>query len=116
MKLELKRSPGDTPYCVPAALALLTQEPVSEMEKALHRYLGDEPISGILFPLALAVLTDRNIAYREVFGPRKIGLFLCFTKSHAFVMADGTYYDNSFPTGSKVLSMPRVQKCFEITR
>lgn len=116
MKLELKRSPGDTNYCVPAALALLTSEPIGEIEKHLRRYLGDEPISGIYFPISLAILTDRNIAYREVFGPRRSGLFLCFTKSHAFVMADGTYYDNAFPQGSRVHKMPRVQKCFEIQK
>ena len=116
MKLELKRSPGDTPYCVPAALALIANCAVGEIEKALRHYLGDEPISGIYFPISLAILTDKGIGYREVFGPRKSGLFLCFTKSHAFVMADGTYYDNAFPTGSRVHTMPRVQKCFEIQK
>lgn len=116
LRLQLRRQPTDTPYCVPAALALITDAPVSEIEKNLRRYLGDQPISGIYYPLCLAVLSDRGIGFEEVFGPRAVGLYLCFNKSHAFVISDRVYYDNSFPNGSAIHKMPRVSKCFEITR
>jgi hypothetical protein len=119
MKLELKRSPGDTPYCVPAALALITNQPLRVIQIDLQAFLGDEPISGIYFPVALAVLKKYGWAYKEVPNPRRAGTFFCCNRSHAFVISDSVYYDNSFPNGSKISKLPRLGPraiCFEVTK
>jgi hypothetical protein len=119
MKLELRRQPGDTTYCVPTALALITGETVGQITEDLREFLGDAPIGGVYFPLALAVFKKHGWLYHEVPQPRRQGLYFCCNKTHAFVMADGVYYDNSFPDGSSVSTLPKLGPhgiCFELTK
>jgi hypothetical protein len=120
MRLELRRQPGDTDFCVPAALALLTGATVGEVADDLHEFLGDQPISGIYFPIALAVLKKRGFQTRKCPNPRRAGTYFCCNKSHAFVISDSVYYDNSFPNGSKISKLPRLSAkhglCFEVTK
>ena len=107
--MKLLRSATNTPFCVPAAVALITDLHLDIIESELREFLGDEPISGIYHPIALALLKKHNFVYQTVSRLTRSGTFLCFTKSHAFVYHDGVYFDNSYPDGQKFHDMPRTR-------
>ena len=114
--MKLLRSTHNTPFCVPAAIALITGAHLDTIENELRDFLGDQPISGIYYPIALALLKKHNFVYAQVRRLTRSGTFLCFTKSHAFVYHDGVYYDNSCPDGVAIHDLPRTNLMFRVEK
>jgi hypothetical protein len=114
--MKLLRSIGNTTFCVPAAVALITGEHLDTIENELREFLGDEPISCIYYPIALALLRKHNFVYQTVRRLTRSGTFLCFTKNHAFVYHDGVYFDNSCPNGWHTHDMPRTKLMFKVEK
>src|ERR1035438_8057604 len=56
------REPSDTPYCVPFTLAALTGVTVRQAATWIHEEIGDQPISGIFYPLALKILRAKGFS------------------------------------------------------
>ncbi len=107
--MRVLRDATSNPYCVPAALSALTGRHVDEVLILLKDYLGDQPVSGIYYPIALAILQKLGYQYKEVQRISTTGTFLCFTKTHAFVVSNGVYFDNNCPNGATGFRIPRVK-------
>ncbi len=110
--MKVLRDTTSNPYCVPAALSAITGKHVDEILILLKDYLGDQPVTGIYYPIALAILSKLGYQYKEVPKTSFPGTFLCFTKTHAFVVSNGIYFDNNHPDGAKIPARP--SKAFQI--
>ncbi len=111
--MKVLKDATSNPYCVPAALSAITGKHVDEILILLKDYLGDQPVSGIYYPIALAILGKLGYQYKEVSKLSAAGTFLCFTKTHAFVVSNKIYFDNTYPDGAKFWSA-RPSKAFQI--
>lgn len=114
-QVKLKRSPTSNPFCVPAALALLLNIHVDEAVKLLKEDIGDQPITGVFYPLILKNIQLRGFTYREKRW-NGLGTYLFVFRGHVGVLIDNVYYDNQIPGGTEVLPNRRIEKCFRIER
>lgn len=126
--MKLLRSENSSPYCVPAALALLTGCHVDEICNLLtEKYLGDQPISGIYLGPPLALLretfkfTVEQIPVTNLTNLRKVSralgqTFFCVFHAHVGVMFDGKYYDNKFPEGTSLTPSYHLETAYLVTR
>lgn len=109
MKLELKRSPSSNNYCVPAALALITNLSVDEIESLLRVELGDQPITGLYYPLGLKILSKLGYQFKRIEPPNlgtkfailSMNTYYCTNLNHCFVLHDSKFWDNHFPNGQQ---------------
>lgn len=126
-KLSLKRSRGDNPYCVPAALALLMDIEVSKSTQLLRDAgVGDVPIKGIYFGLAIKILREHgyevnrladNLNWTKLpYGP----MFMVISFKHMWVVKDGLMYDNMNPNGHEITGLPVIKSYttvkYEVTK
>lgn len=127
MKLELKRSSTDNQFCVPAALALITQLPLSKIENLLRDELGDVPITGLYYPIGLKILVRLGYSYKKIelirldvnrLNPESF--YYCTQPGHCFVIHDNLWWDNQYPNGisfsTEFKKRVKVTQCYEITK
>lgn len=92
----LKRSENDNKFCVPSALALILDIPVSESVALIKEELGDIEITGVFYPVILNIITQKGWTYKLAPFTTKHHIFLIVFKGHVGVYREGLYYDNFF--------------------
>lgn len=98
-KAMLRYEENDNRYCVPAALSIITNIPVAGVVELIREEIGDQPIEGIFYPLALKILRNLGYTYKDtILLPKKGYVFVIF-KKHVGVIKDLIYYDNKYPNG-----------------
>lgn len=128
---------GGSTYCVPAALSALTGLNTLETTKLIQAEIGNKPIQGIFYPLALKILGQLGYKYQEWGYLERGGLYLVGFRGHVGVVAEspvgGTpstystsstghteqlFFDNSFPLGTNqgTTKKRRIEKIFRIWR
>lgn len=109
-------SPNSNPFCVPAALAALTGLHVDECVVLLKEDIGEQPITGVFYPLILKHLGKLGYLFREVRHVDREGTFLLVYRVHVGVVENSVYIDNQYPRGIayQYHSSRRIQKAFQI--
>ena len=118
----VQRSLESNRFCVPAALSALTGLHVDRITELLKEEIGDQPIEGILYPLALKILNRLGFKYQEITARQrkeiKNGLFLVCFPGHVGVIEGLTFYDSANPMGLDLRSgqhpRQRVTKVFKV--
>lgn len=111
----IKYEIDDNLFCVPAAISAITGLSVAEVCKLIKEEIGDQPIRGIFYPLALKILTEKlGFQYRDSFDIRPSKTYLLHFKGHAAAVDNMIYYDNSFPSGTPYNIKANPIKIFEI--
>lgn len=115
----LNRGASTNPFCGPAALALLMNKPLDEVDKILSKKLGTSVQKSLFYPLMLQILNEHRFGYLEtkkrVFARSPDdGNYLVVFKHHFGVFKAGIYYDNSNPNGIYRSIADRVEKVYQI--
>ena len=108
------REPSDTPYCVPFALAALAGVTVRQAAIWIHEEIGDQPISGIFYPLALKILRAKGFNFEETRLSEPDGNYLIVVHQHVLALLRGVYFDTKNPKGTTEFKASRVEKVFKI--
>lgn len=89
-------------YCVPTALSLVAIISYPCAVADIQEHLGDVPIAGVYFPIALKILKEKyKFEPIRVWKVMSRGLYVISTAGHMFIVRDGIFYDNQFPEGKK---------------
>src|SRR5690242_10552493 len=129
--MKVQRTEGSNRFCVPAALSALTGRTVDEITVLIHDEVGDQPIRGLFYPLALKILKRLGYTWKETNFTQLDGvvrnsagkLFMVCFQGHMAVVDNFTYFDNSYPHGLQsnypVQRLPaigyhKIEKCFQI--
>lgn len=117
----VKTSSTSNKYCMPAALAALTDRHVDEIIQLLYQDFGDQQISGVYSGVALKLLQrlgyyweqmnewDGSIIHNLKYVHPKEKYLVCI-HGHALVIINSLVVDNSFPTGIKIIEYPLRKK------
>lgn len=119
---QVTRSPNSNRFCIPAALSALTGLHVDKVIELIKEEIGEQPIAGILYPLALKILKQLGFTFREIPFPHQMKdytlrdgrLFLICQPHHVGVIEGKLYFDNSFPQGTENPPRMRITKIFEV--
>lgn len=109
---RVTRDATSNTYCVPAALSALTGLHVDKVIELVREHLGDQPISGLYYPIALRILRDLGYKTTElpVWAPN-ISLqgeikhlssnkdYLVTIHGHMLVVSHRHVIDNAYPNG-----------------
>jgi hypothetical protein len=115
----IQRSPTSNTFCVPAALAALLDCHVDLAEALLKEELGDQPITGIYYPLIFKILrrvdptfrwTEVSQTYRQTHNE----IYLLYFDGHVGVVKDKCYFDNQQPNGKPMTEHPYSKKIRQI--
>lgn len=90
----LKREVSDNKFCVPAALALILDIPVSESVALIKEELGDTQITGVFYSIILKIITQKGWTYKLAPFTTKHHIFLIVFEGHVGVYREGIYMDN----------------------
>jgi hypothetical protein len=111
----LDKGTSNNPYCGPAALALLLDKPLHEIDKILEPLLGSNVQRELFYPEVLLVLKEQGLAFSQVgfyTATKAGGNFLICWKGHFGVMKNGIYFDNGYPDGIKQIPKLRFERAF----
>ena len=120
---QVTKSPNSNPFCVPAALSALIGLHVDKVIELIESEIGKQPISGILYPLALKILRDLGYRFREISLKASATRGAHFTEGktylicqprHVGVIEGKLYIDNFFPQGTECPQRLRIIKIFEV--
>jgi hypothetical protein len=89
---------------------------VDETTAMLKDKLGDQPIAGIYFPLALRILEENWYTYKECKKIDQHKTYFVVIPLHVVVVDDMIVYDNGPYEGKMFLALRKVWHCFEITK
>jgi hypothetical protein len=117
----IQRSSTSNIYCVPAALAALLDCHVDLAEALLKEELGDQPITGIYYPLIFKVLRHVDLDYRwievsQTYRQTHNETYLLCFNGHVGVVKDKCYFDNQQPNGKPMTEHPYSRKIRQIFR
>ena len=131
LPVQVRHTLGGSPYCVPAALSALTGLNTLETTKLLQEEIGNKPIAGVFYPIALKILGQLGFKYQEWGFFEREGLYLVRLRGHMGVVSTfstpSTYstpsthptlqfFDNSNPTGTNqgTPGKRRIEKIFRV--
>jgi hypothetical protein len=89
---------------------------VDETTAMLQAKLGDQPIAGIYFPLALRILEENGYSYKEAKAIKYGRVFFIVIPMHVVVCSNSYVYDNGPYKGKTFEDLRKVWHCFEITK
>lgn len=116
----LIKGTSTNPFCGPAALALILNQPLDYVDQLLTEKLGTSIQRGLFYPDIFPILEKSKCRFkaagRRVILLRDKGIYLIFYKGHCGVLKDKIYYDNSFPEGNLTIPSKRIEKVFQIWR
>jgi hypothetical protein len=104
-------------FCGPAALALLLNRPLDEVDNLLKVHFGTSIRRGLFYPEVLQILQENgckvHLTTQRTFGPE---LFLIVYKRHFGVSKYGLYFDNAVPLGSEHYPRLRINRVYKVER
>ena len=118
---SLQRGTSTNPYCGPAALALLMNKPLDEVDEILKEKLGTSIQKGLFYPLMLQILQEQGYKYhlttkRTFVKSENDGNYLIVFKEHFGVAKKGFYYDNSMPRGTEHFPRLRIERVYQVCK
>lgn len=115
LERKVTRGPDSNRYCIPAALSVMTNLHVDRIVELIREEIGEQPIEGIFYPLALKILTKLGYSYTRTRGITTTkSVYFVLMHDHCGVISNLYYYDNQYPNGTQHFPKMRVESIFEV--
>lgn len=109
--------PPNVNFCVPTALAALTDGDFGNALALLSKELGAQlPNKPLFYPLILKVLKSKGYLVDRVQHFGQLGIYLLCFNGHVAVVENNLYVDNSHPFGKKIDAHTRLARLEAIYR